>query len=216
MINIIIADDHPIVREGLKRIIQDCDDMVLAGEAASGQEALRLCEEHRTGIILLDISMPGPGILSLIKRIKSRYEEINILVLSVYPDQHYALRTIRAGASGYLNKQNSTEELATAIRMISRAQKYITPALAGELVDNLSADEQDRMPHEKLSNREFEVLYGLASGKTVGQVAEDLSVSPKTVSTYRNRLLKKLALASTADIISYAMRNGLIDQPLNE
>lgn len=208
MIRLLIADDHPIVREGLKRLIEEGGDMEVVGEASSGDELLALARSVEADMILLDVSMPGPGILQTIDRIGNSNSDLRILVLSVQPEEQYAKRTLRAGAHGYLMKDRTPDELLTAIRRISAGGSYVSSAFAERLAFDL-ADASEKPLHEALSNREYQVLVAISTGKTLKEIGAQLSVSPKTVSSYRARLLEKLDLKTTADLILYGLRHGL-------
>ena len=210
MIRLLIADDHPIVREGLKRILAESPDIQLAGEAVDGNEVLSLCENDDFDVLLLDISMPGPGFLEILQRLEAKHPLIRILVLSMHPEDHYAIRAIKAGAAGYLTKDHSPEELAKAVRRVYRGFRYITPTLAEDLATLLKADGATQL-HEKLSNREYQVFHMIGSGKDTKTIAALLSLSPKTVSTYRSRILDKMELRSNAEIIRYAIEHGLVE-----
>ncbi len=210
MIRLLIADDHPIVREGLKRIIAECPDMDLVGEAVDGGEALAKCAEHNVDVLLLDVSMPGPGFLETMRRLKDEQPEIRVLVLSVHSEDQYAVRALRLGASGYLTKDHSPNELAGAIRRAYRGGKYVTESLAERLAFELEAG-REMLPHAALSNREYQVLCKLGSGTSVKETAAELGLSPKTVSTYRMRVLAKMDLKSNAELIRYVLRHGLVD-----
>jgi DNA-binding NarL/FixJ family response regulator len=208
VIRLLIADDHPIVREGLKRIVAECPDMQVVAEASTGEEVLSITESNGIDVILLDISMPGPGFLEVMRTLRTSRSEQQILVLSVYPEDQYAVRALRAGAGGYLTKENSPQELAKAIRQVYRGGKYVTPSLAEKLAFELESDAH-RQPHETLSDREYQVLCRLGSGDTVKDIAASLALSPKTVSTYRARILNKMNLKTTADLIRYAVEQGI-------
>ena len=210
MIRLLIADDHPIVREGLKRILAESPDIQLAGEAVDGNEVLSLCENDDIDVLLLDISMPGPGFLEILQRLEAKHPLIRILVLSMHPEDHYAIRAIKAGAAGYLTKDHSPEELAKAVRRVYRGFRYITPTLAEDLATLLKADGATQL-HEKLSNREYQVFHMIGSGRDTKTIAAQLSLSPKTVSTYRSRILDKMELRSNAEIIRYAIEHGLVE-----
>ena len=210
MIRLLIADDHPIVREGLKRIIADCPDIQLADEANDGNEVLSKCEHENPDVVLLDISMPGPGFLEILHRLELKHPLIRTLVLSIHPEDQYAIRAIKAGAAGYLTKNHTPEELAKAIRRVYRGYRYITPTLAEGLATLLEADGEVQL-HEKLSNREYQVFHMIGSGKDTKVIAAQLSLSPKTVSTYRSRILDKMKLKSKAELIRYAIEHGLVE-----
>lgn len=208
MIKIIVADDHQIVREGLKRIISECSDMTLVAEAEDANSVFAQCDSHEVDVLLLDVSMPGPGFLDTLSRVNGKHPNIKVLVLSVYPENHYAVRAIKAGASGYLTKNHSSEELANAIRHISNGKKYITSVLAEQIIEDLQTKEGANT-YKVLSSREYQILSMLGKGKTINDISIILSLSPKTVSTYRTRILEKLKLENTAELIRYAIENEL-------
>ena len=208
MINIVIADDHPIVREGLKRIISECGDMKLVGEAATSNEVIKQCRENKVDVLLLDISMPGAGFLDTLQRIKTKYPSLQVLVLSIHPEEQYAIRAIQSGAAGYLTKSHTPEQLAHAIRLVHAGQKYITPKVAQELITKLENNQETDL-HKTLSNREYQILCMLGGGKQLTEIAAILSLSPKTVGTYRNRILNKLNLRTTGELIRYAVEHDL-------
>lgn len=207
MIKVFVADDHQIVREGLRRILEDSTDMEVVGEAATFPDLFARLPEARPEIVVLDISMPGPGFLESIRLLRD--QEVRVVVLSMHPESQFAVRAIKAGASAYLSKERTPDELIGAIRHVYEGRTYVTPSLAEELAARLSAD-RDSSPHEELSEREFQVLLMLGSGRTVGEISRELSLSPKTVSTYRARILRKLDLQTTADMVRYALQHELI------
>ena len=208
MIRVIIADDHPIVREGLARLVGDEPEMSVVAEAGSGDELLRHLGEFGADVLLLDVSMPGPGVLETIRRVRAKLPELRVLVLSAHPEDQYAVRCLRAGAWGYLSKQRTGRELIEAIRRLHGGQHYVTDTLAEYLAAEISPD-AERTPHELLSDREYQVLCLLGAGKSVQEASERLRLSPKTVSTYRARVLEKIGLATTAGLIRYAVEHGL-------
>lgn len=210
MIKILIVDDHAIVREGLNRIIQTEQDMFVAGLAKDGSEVIRLMLENEIDVVILDISMPGKSGLDLIKDVKQVQPLVKILMLSMYPEERFAMRSIKAGASGYLTKEMAPEEIVNAIRTIHSGRKYITSALADMIADELQ-NPSEKVPHELLSDREFEVLCMLAVGKPVVEIATVLSLSESTVSTYRMRILQKMGLKTNSDLIHYGIEHGLVD-----
>ena len=209
-VRVLIVDDHAIVREGLKRILADAPELRVAGEAASGTEAIRLVREGSWDVMLLDISLPGSNGLEVLRAVKEYAPKLPVLVLTMYPEDQYALRMLRAGAAGYLTKEGAPGQLVTAIRKVAGGGKYISPAVAEKLAWELERRKQPAT-HEDLSNREFEILRLIASGKTVSQIAQDLHLSVKTVSTYRMRLLTKLNMKSNAELTHYAIKGGLVD-----
>jgi DNA-binding NarL/FixJ family response regulator len=205
---VLIADDHAVVREGLKRILGEALDMEVVAEAATGEEVLERLESERVDVLLLDLSMPGPGAFELLKQCQETYPDLPVLVISVQPEAMYAVRALKRGAAGYVSKDRSPEELAWAIRRVHSGGRYVSEALAERLA--FGDDGVDRQPHETLSNREYQVLCQLSEGRRVMEIAVELGVSPKTVSTYRTRILEKLGVESTADLIRYAMTNNLV------
>ena len=206
MIRILVADDHAVVREGLKRILAETSDMVVAGEAGTGQEALAQVDAQRWDVVLLDISMPDRSGLEVLKQIAHNHPETSVLVLSVHPEDQYALRVLKAGASGYLTKESAPDQLVQAIRQIASGRRYLSAYLSGKLVANLD----EGAPHERLSDREFQIMRLIASGKYPKQIANDLRLSVRTIGTYRDRILKKMTLKSNAEIIRYAAHRGLL------
>ena len=208
MIRLLIADDHPIVREGVRRIVQDCPDMEVVGEAVDGNDLLTKLSSIKADVLLLDISMPGPGFLSIMERIRAEHPATQVLVLSVHSEVEYAFRALRAGVAGYLTKDHSPTELAEAIRRIHRGGRYVTQTLAEWLAYLVNPD-AERAAHESLSDREYQVLCLLGFGKSVKEIGAELDLSPKTVSTYRSRILEKIQLETTADLIRYVVEQHL-------
>lgn len=209
MIRLLIADDHPVVREGLRRIVQDAPGLEVVGEVANGEELFALLPRVPADIVLLDVTMPGPGFLEVLQRLRSEHPTVAVLVLSVHPEDQYAVRALRAGASGYLTKDHSPEELTEAIRRVHRGHRYVSAQLAERLAADLTAGSRE-VRHEVLSDREYDVLCLLGSGRTVKEIAGSLQLSPKTVSTYRTRVLEKMHASSNADLVRYAALHGLI------
>ncbi len=209
MIRIGIVDDHTIVRTGLKQFLSEHVDFRVTAEASNGREALDMVRADEVDVLLLDLSMPDQGGVDALAAIKARRPELPVLILSGFPEAHYATTLLRQGASGYLNKECDPEEIATAIRTVVRGRRYITPAVAELLADGLAGD-TERPLHDLLSERELQVFLRLAKGETVGHIAEAAFLSVKTVSTYRSRVLEKLKLASNSDLTYYALKNGLI------
>jgi len=210
MINILIADDHAIVRKGLKQILADTPDMTVADEASDGREVLDKIRKRQFDIIVLDITMPGMSGLDVLTLIKKEKPKLPVLVLSIHPEDQYAVRVLKAGASGYLTKDSAPEELVEAILRVSRGRKYISDSLAESLASELNKDDGEHI-HNRLSHREFEVMCLIASGKTVREIAGRLYLSVKTVSTYRSRLLQKMGMKNNAELTRYALKNRLID-----
>jgi two-component system, NarL family, invasion response regulator UvrY len=210
MIRIGIADDHAIVRDGLRRFLSDNVDLRVTGEACNGREAMELARGGEVDVLLMDISMPDQSGVDALVAIKARFPELPVLVLSGFPESHYATTLLRQGASGYLNKECDPEEIATAIRTVFRGRKYISPAVAELLADGLAGGDNDKPAHDQLSERELQVFLRLAQGETIGNMAKAMFLSVKTVSTYRTRVLEKLKLASNSDLTYYALKNGLI------
>jgi two-component system invasion response regulator UvrY len=210
MIKILIADDHAVVRRGLRQIVEETPDMAIAGEAANATELFQCLQEHPLDLLILDITMPGRSGLDLLQDIRQLHPRLPILVLSMHAEEQFAARVLQAGAAGYLPKESAPEELVQAIQKIHSGQTYIRPSQADKLLRLLKAG-SNRPPHETLSQREFEVFRRLASGQTVGQIASELHLSVKTVSTYRKRTLEKMSLPTNAALTRYALQNQLLD-----
>jgi two-component system invasion response regulator UvrY len=210
MIKILIADDHAIVREGLKQILSENPDLVVVAEASTGQEVLEKISKNDLDLVVLDIAMPGRGGLDILKEIKTQRPRLSVLMLSMYPEEQYAVRVLKSGASGYLTKESAPAELVKAIRQISQGKKYISPSLAEKLAVDLEIS-PDRPPHETLSDREYQVMCMIASGKTLREIADGLSLSIKTISTYRSRILEKMNMKTNAELTHYAIKNRLVD-----
>jgi DNA-binding NarL/FixJ family response regulator len=207
-IHVLIADDHAIVRQGLRQILSETDDLVVAGEADDGVEALRLARQQEWDVFLLDVSMPNRNGIDTLKQLKKEYPKLPVLILSMHPEEQYAVRALKAGASGYLTKQSAPEQLVTAIRQVAGGRKYVSPTVAVQLADAI-ANDSEQAPHELLSDREYEVLKLIAAGKTLTQIAEELNLAVATISTFRARILNKLGLSSTAELIRYGLEHGL-------
>ena len=210
MINVLIADDHALIRKGLKQLLDDTDDMRVMGEAENGMQAIRMVEETAYDVVLLDISMPDKHGVEVLKQIKINRPQLPVLMLSMHPEEQYALRSMKAGAAGYLNKQSAPLQLVTAIRQVASGKKYISTELAEQLANGLSQGYQELL-HQTLSNREYQTLCLMASGKKLSEMADIMSLSPKTVSVYRSRLLEKMKLKNNAEAIHYAISNHLIE-----
>lgn len=209
MIRVGIVDDHAIVRTGLKQFLAEHIDLCVTGEAANGAEALEMVRRNELDVLVMDLAMPGQSGVDALAAIRARAPELPVLILSSFPEQHFATTLLRQGASGYLNKECEPEELVKAIRTVSRGRRYITATVAELLAESLGG-QGDRAPHELLSEREFQVFLRLAQGETVGHMAQALSLSVKTVSTYRTRILEKMHLSSNSDLTYYALKQGLI------
>jgi two-component system invasion response regulator UvrY len=210
MIRIIIADDHPIVRAGMKQIISEASDMKVADEAGDGRQLLNKIRTEKFDVVILDITMPHIDGLDVLKQLKIEKPKMPVIILSIHPESQYALRVLKAGASGYVTKTSAPDELINAIRKVNRGGKYISASVAEKLAFQLEADFEE-MPHEALSDREYQVLCMLASGKTVTEIADELALSVKTVSTYRSRILEKMSMKNNAELIHYAVQNKLVD-----
>ena len=207
-IKIIIADDHPLFRRGLKHALEETNDIQVIGESSNGEDLLSLIKDCIPEIILLDISMPGKSGLDLLKQLKSEYPKLPILILSVYPEEQYAVRFLKAGASGYLTKESAAEKLAEAIRKIVGGGKYASP----EVIEKLAFDfsNSDKAPHETLSDREFQVFGMISVGKSLTEIGVELSLSVKTISTHRTRILEKMKMKKNAELIRYAITRNLL------
>jgi DNA-binding NarL/FixJ family response regulator len=214
MIKVLIADDHAIVRHGLKQLIAETTDMTVGAEADSGLEALKHIRSEAWDVVLMDISMPGKNGIETLKQIRSERPNLPVLILSMYPEDQYAIRLLKAGAAGYLTKESAPEQLVAALRTVAQGKKFITPAVAELLANKLGGGEESGVaPHESLSDREEQIFRMLASGNTVSDAAEQLSLSVKTISTYRTRIMEKMGMKNNAELTYYAIKNGLIEQP---
>ncbi len=209
MTRILIADDHAVVRAGLRQFLLDDGNVREVGEAATGQQALDRLRESRWDLLILDISMPGRSGLDILKHVRSGFPDTRILVLSGFPERQYAVNVLRAGAGGYLAKDSAPEELLKAVRIVLQGRRYVSQALAELLVKELDAD-SDKPMHAQLSEREFQIFTKLATGRAVSEIAEELCLSVKTISTYRSRVLEKMNFRTNADITTYALRNDLM------
>ena len=209
MINIAIIDDHAIVRSGLRQFLSEQVDLRVVAEGSSGRDAIDILRQGDVHVLLLDVSMPDQNGVDALAAVHARAPELPVLILSGFPAEHYATVLLRQGAAGYLNKDCEPEEIVTAIRTVALGRKYITPAVAELLARSLGPD-VPRLPHENLSERELQVFLRLAQGETIGHIADSLSLSVKTVSTFRTRVMEKLGLATNSDLTYYALKNGLI------
>lgn len=209
MLKILLADDHAVVRHGVRQILAEAFSQVTFGEAQNAQELMDLVRKDRWNVVVLDLAMPGGNGLEVLKQIKHSHQKLPVLVLSMYPEDQYAVRTIRAGAAGYLNKESAPEELVQAVRKVLHGGEYISSSVADELVQ-FARHEDDQPPHKHLSDREYQVLCLIASGKEVKEISSELGLSAKTISTYRARLLVKMNLRTNAELTVYAIQNGLV------
>jgi two-component system invasion response regulator UvrY len=209
MINILIADDHELIREGLKKILKKEPDMQVLGEASNAQQVLEHVKNRKLSIVLLDISMPGPSGLEVLTELRRDYPKLPVLILSMHPEDRFAVRALKAGAAGYVTKDGAVAELVNAIRKVVDGGKYVSPHLAEKLADDL---EKSQSPlHETLSDREFQVMCMIASGKKTSEIAKELSLSVSTVNTYRTRILEKMKMETNVDLTRYAIENHLIE-----
>jgi DNA-binding NarL/FixJ family response regulator len=209
MYTILIADDHAAVRAGLRQFLMDSGRVGEVAEAASGQEAMDLLREKPFDLLILDINMPGRGGLDILKNVRAGFPATRVLIVSGFPERQYAVNVIKAGASGYLSKESAPEELIKAVQLVLSGRRYVSSTLAEQLVSELDLDSEQPL-HATLSEREFQIFCKLASGRTVSEIARELCLSVKTISTYRSRVLEKMALRSNTDIATYALKNGLI------
>ncbi len=210
MIKIVIADDHAIVRKGLKQILDDTMEMKVEAEAGNSQELMEKLHQQEFDVVILDITMPGRSGLEVLKDIKAEFPKLPVLVLSVHREEQYAVRTLRSGAAGYLNKKSAPDELIEAIRVVSTGKKYISNSVADTLVTSLDTD-SNKPPHETLSDREYQVMCMIASGKSVSTISKDLNLSVKTISTFRSHILRKMNMKDNAEITHYAIKNQLVE-----
>lgn len=209
-IRILIADDHAIIRQGLKQILSDTEDMVLVAEADGGVSALQLLRTVECDVVLMDVSMPDRNGIDTLKLIRKEFPRLPVLILSMHPEELYAVRALRSGAAGYLSKQAAPEQLVVALRQVASGKKYVSAEVAEELANAIGED-LDRPPHEKLSDREYQTLCMISSGKTLTQIAEQLNLSVKTVSVYRARLLEKMRLRNNAELTHYGLKHRLVE-----
>jgi DNA-binding NarL/FixJ family response regulator len=207
-IKVLVADDHEIVRQGLKTIISEHSDLSIAGEAENGNQVLKILKKTKVDVVLLDFDMPEKNGLDTLIELKALYPKLPVMILSIFSEDHYGTRFLKAGASGYLQKSSATDQLIDAIRKVFNGGKYISSALTDRLVTNLNRD-HERPLHESLTDREFQVFCLLATGKKLKEIADELCLSINTISTYRSRILQKMDMKSNADVIRYAIENGL-------
>ena len=210
MKKMLIADDHPVVREGLKQILLEISEMIVVDEAGTSQEILERVQQNEYDLVLLDISMPDRSGLDVLKELKRTKPNLQILMISIHPEEQYAVRAMRAGAAGYLTKESAPDELVAAVQRVLLGRKYINSSLAEKLAFALEVDVKE-LPHEILSDREYQVMCMIASGKTVKEIAGELMLSDKTVNTYRSRVLRKMRVNSTVELIHYAIKHRLVD-----
>ena len=207
-IKIIIADDHPLFRRGLKHALEETSDIEVIGESCNGEDLFSLIRDSKPNIILMDIAMPGKSGLDLLKQLKNEHPKLPILILSVYPEEQYAIRFLKAGASGYLTKESVAEKLAEAIRKIAGGGKYASTAIIEKLAFDFS--DSEKLPHETLSDREYQVFGMIAVGKSLTEIGVELSLSVKTISTHRTRILEKMKMKKNAELIHYAITQNLL------
>lgn len=209
MIRVLVADDHPVVRKGLVQIISDSMDLEVRGEASSAAEVFDRVREEDFDVVVLDLDLGEASGLDVLQSLQAESPDLAVLILSVHPEEVYAVRLLRAGAAGYVGKDAAPRQLVKAIRKVAEGRRYISEAVAEQLVERMD-DDTDGLPHERLSDREFQVLKLLSSGNTVSEIAESLALSVKTVSTYRTRVLEKMEMNTNAELTHYAIRNGLV------
>src|SRR5438876_7328995 len=210
MLKVLIADDHAVVRRGLKQILEETSDIAVRGEATNGREVLEQLSARSWDVLVLDITMPGRSGLDILREVRQLAPRLPVLVLSMHSEEQFASRVLKAGAAGYLPKESAPEELVKAIRKVCGGGRYISTTQAEKLIYMMEPG-GDKMPHETLSNREYEVLRLIASGKTVTQIADQVNLSVKTISTYRTRVLEKMRMQSSAELTRYAIKNGLVE-----
>jgi two-component system, NarL family, invasion response regulator UvrY len=210
-IKVLIADDHAIVREGLRQILADTGDIVVAGDAENGNDAVKLVRHAECDVLLLDISMPDRSGIDVLKQIRKESPRLAVLMLSMHREDLYAIRSLKAGAAGYMNKQSAPAELVDAIRQVAAGKKYVSPALAQELARQIGDENRDGPLHGTLSDREYQTMVLIASGKTVTDIANELKLSVKTISMYRSRLLQKMQMRHNAELTHYAIKNNLVE-----
>ena len=208
---VLVVDDHALIRKGLKQILDDTSDIRVTGEAETGMQAIKMARENGYDMVLLDITLPDRHGVEVLKQIKAECPNLPVLILSMHPDDQYAMRAIRAGASGYMNKQSAPSQLVTAIRKVASGKKYISGELAEQLANDLTKDSRREVSHQILSNREYQTLCLMAAGKSLSEMADTMSLSAKTVSVYRARMLEKMGFKNNAEAIRYAFSNHLVE-----
>lgn len=210
MIRVFVTDDHAVVRRGLAQILADTDNIRVVGEAPNAAEAVRLLRQTPCDVLLMDVAMPGKNGIEALKVIRDEFPDIRVLILSMYPEDQFGVRALKAGAAGYLTKDSPPEELIEAVERIMNGRRFITPDLAELLAESMGPN-SDIPPHQSLSDREFQTMRLIASGKKLSEIAAELSLSPKTISVYRARLLEKMRLSNNAELTHYAIKHGLVD-----
>lgn len=210
MINILVVDDHALIRKGLKQLLEDSPDLKITGEAATGVQAINMVRAQHFDLMLLDINLPDKHGIEILKQFKTEQPDLKIIVLSMYPEDQYGVRALKAGAMGYINKQSASDVLLHATRQVLSGKKYISDTLAEQLLNNLIGESQDLM-HQSLSNREYQTLCLMASGKSLNDISEIMNLSPKTVSVYRGRMLAKMGFTNNAEAIHYAITHHLVE-----
>lgn len=210
MIRVILCDDHAVVRRGIRDTLSEAADIKVVAEAGSYSEVREALRSHPCEVLVLDLNLPGRGGLEVLASVRESAPAVKVLIVSMYPEDQYAIRCLRAGAQGYLNKAGDPSELVTAVRTVMQGRKYVTPEVAQMLVESLSSPSGDAPRHASLSERELQTLLKIASGKRLSDIAEELMLSPKTVSVYRSRVLEKLKLSNNAELTVYAIRNELV------
>jgi DNA-binding NarL/FixJ family response regulator len=211
MINVLVVDDHALIRKGMRQILDDTSDIRVTGEAETGIEAIRMVRDNKYDMVLLDITLPDKYGIDVLKQIKLLSPSMPVLILSMHPDEQYALRSIKAGAAGYMNKQSAPSQLVTAIRKVASGKKYISSELAEQLANDITNNKSQDVSHKILSNREYQTLCLMAAGKSLSEMADIMSLSAKTVSVYRSRMLEKMQLKNNAEAVRYAINNHLIE-----
>jgi DNA-binding NarL/FixJ family response regulator len=212
MISILVVDDHALIRKGLKMLLEDTPDIRITGEADTGMQAISMVRAHRFDLVLLDLSLPDKPGIDVLRQLKAEHPDIKVIVLSMHPEDQYGMRTLKAGALGYLNKQSAPEMLVGAVRQVVGGKRYISEAMAEQLLNNMVGESQELL-HQSLSNREYQTLCLMASGKSLSEIADGMSLSPKTVSVYRGRMLEKMGFKNNAEAIHYAISNHLVGTP---
>ena len=210
MISILVVDDHALIRKGIKQLLEGIPDIRVTGEAAAGTQTINMVRDHSYDLVLLDIDLPDKHGMDVLKQLRAEQTDIKIIVLSMYPEAQYGLRAMKAGAMGYIDKQNTPEELVGAIRQVINGKKYISETLAEQMLNNLIGESQELM-HQSLSNREYQTLCLMSSGKSLIEISEAMLISPKTVSVYRARMLEKMGFRNNAEAIHYAIAHHLVN-----